>query len=136
MNISLKATIYPNQVNDYQILQIPDYFKINANEYVPIDIELVNIIKYLWNNKIETVGCDQGYSKNSITYTAFIRIRLDEHSNNFIFNKFNKNDIVCTEEQNNFELLLNKFHFDITKGYLSMMFYHKNINLFYETLIK
>ena len=35
------------------------------NKTIKIDIELVDMIKYLWNNKIETIACCQCTSNNN-----------------------------------------------------------------------
>ena len=89
----LKNSIYPGQGNNYIMLKYPKWYgdislmnnSISDTRNVPCDYKLVNIIKFLWKNKIRASGWDQpqenGFSPTGNKDTGFITIVNDIHNN-------------------------------------------------------
>jgi len=71
--IQLLGTIYPNQINDFFILEIPLFMK-NAGQHVPVDWELKELVLYLWKNGFPADGWDASQQDNS----AFITVSFVE----------------------------------------------------------
>jgi hypothetical protein len=94
----LKNSIYPGQSNNYIMLKYPKWFgdislmnnSISDTRNVPCDYKLVNIIKFLWKNKIRASGWNQPTEHgNSPTGqdSGFIAVKKDIYNNNDHFDK-------------------------------------------------
>lgn len=105
----LKRSVYPRQDNDFFFMR-----KNRQDKEIPIDWLLAPIVKYFWNNDIETWNLDQGarnYETKENIHPAFIRIvyskkaleivkkmkvnykRETYEKNKFIFISFNQDEI-------------------------------------------
>lgn len=97
----LKNSIYPNQGNNYIMLKYPKWYgdirlnlinnSISNIRNVSCDYKLVNIIKFLWKNKIRASGWDQppekGISPTTGNNSGFITVDKDIHDNSDHFDK-------------------------------------------------
>ncbi len=76
----LLNSLYPNQINDFFILTIPEFMK-DAGKTVPCDWPLSEIVLFLWKNDIPTGGwdvTDEGQCSIGITITNYANIDFDD----------------------------------------------------------
>ena len=97
----LKNSIYPNQGNNYIMLKYPKWYgdirlnlinnSISNIRNISCDYKLVNIIKFLWKNKIRASGWDQppekGISPTTGNNSGFITVDKDIYDNSDHFDK-------------------------------------------------
>ena len=112
----LKNSYYPQQENNYILAKIPDFFKNLKNKYfridekykdIPIDYKLVNLIKFLWKQKIITGGSDE---TNNYFFITFLHKTVD-----------NKNTINLLYDILGIDLF-NKLKITIKKDFITMEF--------------
>ena len=55
-------------MHKYTVLKLPIFLRKyrNNKEIVNVDNEIIDVIKHLWKNKIETLGCCQGDKNPSL----------------------------------------------------------------------
>jgi len=80
----LKKSVYPYQIDDYILLQMPEYFdKEYRDKYVSVDYEIVGIVKYLWKHKIQTGS----WGKTDNLYMIYVdKVNKDKIEKIFTFN--------------------------------------------------
>ena len=118
----LKRSVYPRQINDFFFMKKDK--KDKKDKEIPIDWLLAPIVKYFWNNDIETWNLDQGgrdYEDKENIHPAFIRIVYSKKAleivkkmkvnykretykrDKFIFITFNQDEIPKIYERLNLE---------------------------------
>lgn len=159
----LKNSIYPEQDTDYVFLKIPDNFPKDegediAGKYITCDWMLSNLITFLWNHNIITLGWDQGdfNKKTNIDYPGFITmehltidrkevlpllIQIFGEKNIIIFDFIKNPEEKSKIGKERRELELNqalkypkKIRIKIYKEFIGISFNHKMIPTIYKNL--
>jgi hypothetical protein len=159
----LKNSIYPEQYRDYVFLKIPDNFPKDegeniAGKYITCDWMLSNLITFLWNRNIITLGWDQGVfnKKTNIDYPGFISMdhstidrkevlpllkQIFGEKNIIIFDFIKKPEEkpksgkeIREFKQNKALKFPKKIRIKINQGFISINFNHKMIPTIYKNL--
>lgn len=150
---NLKKSTQPQQITDYLLLKIPNFYNHQKGKMLPIDYKLVNIIKKLWEYQIKTYGINQkgsdgygyiGFSKDTANgKNAFdIIVNLLGEKNIIIMKTnsqnekyFQKKEKVKKENPNKiiisviFNKKVNRYNIHITFKYSKIGWIHKKFGI-------